>query len=213
MMKFYKKEIKELIIADFILALAFTEIIYSPKEFSNFFYTFLISLAAVTIGFAFHEIAHKLTAQHFGAIAFFQASFFGLLFSLLTSFFGFLIAIPGATIIASRLTKKEYGIVSLAGPAWNIFMGLLCIFLSLLFPNIADVFTFIGFVNIILGFFNMLPIYPLDGSKVLAWNKGVYIISIAIIALLIFYFGILSIAQILFMLILALVFSYFFRLV
>ncbi|MEM4240313.1 MAG: hypothetical protein QXK08_03925, partial [Candidatus Woesearchaeota archaeon] len=31
-------------------------------------------------------------------------------------------------------------------------------------------------INFFLGFFNMLPLPGIDGSKVLAWNKAVYVI-------------------------------------
>ena len=44
--------------------------------------------------------------------------------------------------------------------------------------------TFGMFISILLAFFNMLPIMPLDGAKVLNWDKNVYITSIIIIFIL-----------------------------
>ena len=50
-----------------------------------------------------------------------------------------------------------------------------------------SIFSFAMMVNIWLAVFNMLPIPPLDGSKVLAWDKriwaGVFIFLIAIFLL------------------------------
>jgi len=211
-MKFYKREIKELLIADIALSIAFTNLIYGSPGFSNILYTFFVSFLAVTLGFALHEIAHKLTAQHFGAISFFKASIFGLFFSVFSSFFGFLVAIPGATIVASWLSRKEEGIVSIAGPAWNVFIGLVCILLATAFPKIEKVFVFVGFVNLWLAFFNMLPMPPLDGSKVLRWNKAVYFLFMSIIVILLLYFEIVSLASLLFAILFAILFYFFFTL-
>jgi Zn-dependent protease len=211
-MKFYKREIKELLIADIALSIAFTNLIYGSPGFSNILYTFFVSFLAVTLGFALHEIAHKLTAQHFGAISFFRASMFGLIFSILSSFFGFLIAIPGATVVASWLSRKEEGIVSIAGPAWNVFIGLVCVLLAIYFPNFERTFAFVGFVNLWLAFFNMLPMPPLDGSKVLRWNKAVYFLFMSIIVILLLYFEIVSLASLLFAILFAILFYFFFTL-
>ena len=211
-MKFYKREIIDLLLADIVLSLAFMKLIYGSVGFSDPFYTFFVSFLAVTLGFAFHEIAHKLTAQHFGAISFFKAWIFGLVFSLFSSFLGVLIAIPGATVVRGWLNKKEDGIVSIAGPAWNVFIGLVCVLLAIAFPKIEEVFVFVGFVNLWLAFFNMLPIPSLDGSKVLHWNKAVYLSSMAVIVILVLYLGIVDIFSILFAILFALIIYFLFRL-
>lgn len=70
--------------------------------------------------------------------------------------------------------KRDSGLIGLAGPASNfiiaiIFGLILKIFIALNFIN-APLMIFLDiiiFINIILGTFNLLPIPPLDGSKVL----------------------------------------------
>ena len=57
----------------------------------------------------------------------------------------------------------------------------------------------------------MLPIPPLDGSKVLAWNKNAYMISMGIIFVLMFLFTGIPITSIIFMIFIALMFSMFYR--
>jgi Zn-dependent protease len=61
-------------------------------------------------------------------------------------------------------------IVAIAGPASNLILvfifGFLLRFLELSQP-MTEVFSIIVFINIILIIFNMIPIPPLDGSKVL----------------------------------------------
>lgn len=59
--------------------------------------------------------------------------------------------------------------VALAGPAVNFFVALIfCLFLRFsLFPEMATVFMFIASINIGLALFNLIPIFPLDGSHIL----------------------------------------------
>ena len=63
------------------------------------------------------------------------------------------------------------------------------LFRSLYF--VGGILFFSGYINAFLGVFNMLPIPPLDGSKVLAWNVAIWAIAIvgmgALLAL--YFFG------------------------
>ncbi|QGG49400.1 site-2 protease family protein [Heliorestis convoluta] len=67
--------------------------------------------------------------------------------------------------------KRGMMYVSLAGPAMNIFLALISMILLVGFyrqPELHSVLQWMIIVNISLAVFNMLPIPPLDGSKVLA---------------------------------------------
>ena len=143
--------------------------------------TILLALFTLTVGtgFILHEMAHKLVAIQYGAYARFQMWTQGLLLMLALSFLGFVFAAPGAVYIYSQnISRKENGIISVAGPVTNIVLA----FVFMALAVFAPVYTsntniwFIGFyVNSFLAFFNMLPIFPLDGSKVLAWNAVVWV--------------------------------------
>lgn len=69
--------------------------------------------------------------------------------------------------------KKDTALISLAGPAANIlFAIILSIFLRILiviFPLGApfSLFFFLIEINIVIAVFNLIPIFPTDGSKVL----------------------------------------------
>jgi Zn-dependent protease len=75
------------------------------------------------------------------------------------------------------LRDKKYGQakVALAGPLANItiavFFGLLLRFVpwhsSLFWQNIAIIFQYIVWINLVLAIFNLVPIPPLDGSHIL----------------------------------------------
>jgi Zn-dependent protease len=36
----------------------------------------------------------------------------------------------------------------------------------------------VGIINLIIGSFNMIPVMPLDGSKIWKWNKAIYLIML-----------------------------------
>jgi len=69
-----------------------------------------------------------------------------------------------------RNLKRDSGLTALAGPASNI---LIAIVLSVIFhlmgsmPVLQHVLWYVIFLNLLLAFFNLIPVPPLDGSKVL----------------------------------------------
>lgn len=69
-----------------------------------------------------------------------------------------------------RNLKRDSGLTALAGPASNF---LIAIAFALLYhfsgfsPVIQYICTYVIFLNLLLAFFNLLPVPPLDGSKVL----------------------------------------------
>ncbi len=69
------------------------------------------------------------------------------------------------------------GLVAFAGPGTNILLALIFGFLirfsgAQLGPDLISAFAIIVYVNILLALFNLLPIPPLDGSKVLSTLLG-----------------------------------------
>lgn len=66
--------------------------------------------------------------------------------------------------------KKDMAKISIAGPGVNFSIALFFAFLIRFLPlseSLLTVFSIIIFINILLGFFNLVPIPPLDGSKIL----------------------------------------------
>ncbi len=152
-----------------------------PKEFMVFT---ILSLVTVGSGFILHEMAHKLVAIYYGARAAFRMWTQGLVFMLVTSAFGVLFAAPGAVYIySSRITPRQNGIISVVGPMVNLvlvgfFMALavltpVVMYLSFI-PGPLNVWAFGAKLNLILALFNMIPAFPLDGSKVFGWSKAMW---------------------------------------
>ncbi len=166
------------------------EFISSPTFF------LLLGMYAVTVGFGFlfHELGHKLVAQHYGYISEFRADFqmLGLMF-IGALFLPIILLSPGAVMILGRPTIRQNGIISVAGPLVNLALAAIFTILGLLFgiEGFLGAIIMTGiFVNSFLGIFNMLPIWVLDGKKVLRWSKPIYtIVMCSLIGFLLIGFG------------------------
>jgi Zn-dependent protease len=175
-----KIELRDLLISVVALALAFSQ--FNLSAFPSF-------LFIIVLVFVFHELAHKYTAQRYGCFAEYRMWPLGIALALASSFTGIIFAAPGATYISpyskkkfafsvAHLTKREYGKISLAGPLTNITVGTVSFLLSFLYP--LELFSITSQISFFLAFFNLLPLSPLDGSKVIAWNMKIWLAIFAV---------------------------------
>lgn len=140
----------------------------------------LLPIIALFVGLAFilHELAHKVMATYYGYRAEYQSFDSMILVSLLLGFVGIIFLAPGAVMVEGIRKPKHLGIISIVGPLTNVVLALVCLAFVPMFP-IAQ----FGFqINAWLAFFNMIPLFGMDGAKVLAWNKVVFGVTAVIIA-------------------------------
>lgn len=194
-----KIELRDIAKAWIVLSLAFA-CIYAGANFldgtiskifsTQFIFLFLISLFTAGLGFLLHELTHKFVAQRYGCVAEFRAWDQFLFLALgMAAFIGFLFAAPGAVMISGMITRRENGIVSVAGPATNYVLGFLFLGLTFLIPAFKSIFL-IGFsINMMLGLFNMIPFGPLDGLKVFYWNKVAWGAMVVVGIFFVFFYG------------------------
>jgi len=176
------REASEILISVFAISLALAiatnglGIIFQLDKLGFLMVVFIVT---VGLGFILHELSHKAAAIHYGAQAGFKMWPQGLIFMLLISLLGFVFAATGAVYIyAKNITRKEYGIISLAGPAANIAIAIVFVAFYLYLPSNllkVNVWMLGAYINALLALFNMIPIYPLDGSKIMAWNFFVWL--------------------------------------
>ncbi|MBE6499233.1 MAG: site-2 protease family protein [Methanobrevibacter thaueri] len=194
MIKFTSSEVRDLLIAFFVISLCFA--LANGGRDTNVVLTILpIIMVGVGAGFILHELGHKIVSMKYGYWAEFKLWPQGLIFALITSFFGFVFAAPGAVYTyANFMTDEINGKISIAGPIVNIILALIFLAISIsIYPsaltsqNAALIFNIcaVGYsVNSFLAVFNLLPIGNLDGSKVLNWNFGIWVVTIAIAGVL-----------------------------
>ena len=184
------KELKDLAISALLLALAFGialsggyRAFFAPR---SLLIISLISVVAVSLGFVLHEMGHRFVARRFGCFAEYTMWPAGLILALVCSLFGFIFAAPGAVMIYPRadtwgratLTREKIGLVSIAGPAMNICLAVIFILLNVAYPMLL--FSLGARINTWLAIFNLIPFRPLDGAKILRWNKGAWLAAIAV---------------------------------
>ena len=159
--------------------------------------TLPLAFAAVMTGFLLHELAHKWMAQQYGCWAEYRGNKNGLYFALAMSAFGFLLAAPGAVMVSGRITDRQNGIIAAVGPLTNIAIAIVALPIYIFTVGLdwpisllGELARFIIIINLILGGFNMIPVQPLDGSKVIMWSKTAYLgIIAAIFALAMVYWN------------------------
>ena len=177
---FSRNEIRDLLISVFVLAIIF----------SSFNLELLpVTIFIVVLVFFSHEMSHKFLAQHYGLSAEYRMWTWGIVLGLLISLLpgGFVFVAPGAVYIShkrefafqvTRVTRNQYGWINFIGPMINIVVGVAMIALNYFIP--LALFTLTARISLFLALFNLLPIPPMDGSKILVWNKKLWVLAFAI---------------------------------
>jgi len=185
----------------FILAILSLAIVYIRPSYisSNPILFVLIPIATATIAIVPHEIAHRQSARNYGCASRFVLSFKGFLATLLINLIssitgiGFVVFASGYTAIMCRfglLSQDLEGKTALAGPVTNLAIALISFIVvnSVPLPPLAQIFLLELFsFNSWVAFFNLIPVPPLDGFKVLRWNRMVWLVAVAFAFFLTFF--------------------------
>lgn len=142
-----------------------------------------LMLPAIVLGLTFHEYAHGLaaywlgddTARLQGRLTINPAAHVdpvGLILLFLAGF-GWAKPVPVNPLSFKGDMRRCMLLVSLAGPAMNILIAVAAVVVyralaGLQLPYFTMIMVYIIQINVVLAIFNLLPIPPLDGSKILA---------------------------------------------
>ncbi|MEM2121604.1 MAG: hypothetical protein QXU20_03035 [Candidatus Woesearchaeota archaeon] len=195
-LRFNDEEVKSFIITALILAFCLSFRQWGPSEspdvllgLKNLFNMFLI----VSLALLIRILAQKIYALHIGFNAEYTMWFYGLLFCLMLTFLsrGYLFFIVAGSFVVHfmpghRLGYFRYGLnyfamglVALMGPLANVLLALV---LKILQPYaISGLVPTAILVNIYFALFNMIPVPPLDGSKIFFASRPLYFFSLGAI--------------------------------
>ncbi len=184
-----EKELKDLILSCICLALIIT-IAYSVKSKELQLFMFIPALSIGITAFLPHELAHKFVAQKYGHWAEYRAWWEGIAIAFLIALTGVIFIAPGAVYIIPRgigASREESGKIAAAGPITNLIIASLFVVLMELAHNmlLARFFGLLAYVNAFLAMFNLIPFSPLDGSKIIFWDRGIWL-TMLIISILLF---------------------------
>lgn len=117
-------------------------------------------VAVVFVSILVHELGHALAGRKFGAGALIRLHGFG-----------------GVTLLpGARFNRAQNLLVSAAGPAAGLALGVLVLFASRTIaappPMIRLAISDALYVNFVWTFINLLPIQPLDGGQILGHALG-----------------------------------------
>ncbi len=172
------KEILYFIILSAVLGYIFSGIIKRPRtefdlehpsrfDWKGYAYAIAISAPAVIL----HELGHKFVAIGYGLAATFNIWWFGLILGAFLKFINspLILFAPGYVQILGSPGTAETFWIAFAGPLVNLALFLLAWLLlehARLSRTQAVLLYLTKQINLFLFIFNMLPIPPLDGSKV-----------------------------------------------
>lgn len=174
---FSSTEIKHLVVSAILVTGVGLSIMFSSRVINPLSLTpaVLATASFMFIGvFLFHEIAHKLVAQHFGLWAEFRLILFGAILTLISiiPFSFFKIIAPGAVMVAGAASRDVMGKTAVAGPLTNIALSVISLPIAY-FLNNPIAYWSVAF-NAWIALLNVLPIAMLDGLKIYKWNKIVW---------------------------------------
>ena len=172
-------EIFYLVILTLAIGYIFSGYIKIPGLYSRWFnwnnikFAMLVTAPAIIL----HELGHKFVGLAFGYSSMFHIWWFGLALGIFLRIVGspFLILAPGYVSVSPNM-PLELSAIAFAGPFINLLLFSLAVLVlrfkrklrrkEFLFWHLTKV------INMWLFIFNMIPIPPLDGSKVLMGLLG-----------------------------------------
>ena len=182
--KIDSNEILSLVIAVAVATVVFAYDYVSPIDTIG---ALPLSFLAVVTALLLHELAHRFVAKKLRCHAVYKIWLPGIVFALLLMLIGIKLIIIGAVFIATyrfgrwgmksrHPSEREIGFIASAGPVINLAFA--AVFELLAGFTFTGIFGYLAWINLWIAISNLIPVRPLDGSKIFFWNTTVWLILI-----------------------------------
>jgi len=153
-----------------IIAIMSPSITYYGSLTSGYF-------AGIIVGFLIHESMHRYLARRAGMHASFVATGYGILITLVSALLPIKLLAPGYVKVWGYRVNPLGAFKSVvAGPASNIALATLFLLLAPLATGGYRLWLIeVAEINAWLALFNLIPIGPLDGRKVVQFRPAIWL--------------------------------------
>lgn len=175
---YWRSEVFDLLTSWALLSFSFA--LFMRPDLGQLPLSLLYSSVGVGSAFVLHELAHREVAKKYGLAAGYRAWYLGLVVTLAVALLNTLVrlpilfAAPGAVVIYGywgHVSPRAELRIAEAGPLTNIALSVVARLILTATPAGAlatrELIYYIARINAWIAFFNMLPLPPLDGFKVL----------------------------------------------
>ena len=196
------EELYNIVVSVLVVALIFA---YNFRDPATTFGAYPQAFVAVAVVVLMYIAAQKFMARRLNCVAFYELWLPGLIVSMLLMIIGLKpIILVGTVSLASyklgrfgfkstHMTMTEIGWIGAIGPSVAILLAALFKMLAAgPIVGVSSTFSYMATVSGIIAFFNLLPIKPLDGSKVVLWDPIIWIFMLFMLMLILTPSGLLS---------------------
>ncbi len=166
------------------LGVAMLQMLRGNYTFAEFLLNFFASVIVIFVAMPVHEWAHAFVAvklgdptpKYQGRLRFSPFAHIDYIGALMILLFGFGYAKPVPVNSSNfKKPKSDMALVALAGPLSNLIMGFVLFAVAKVLPVSSTFLAYVQFflsavvsINVSLAVFNLIPLPPLDGSRLIS---------------------------------------------
>ncbi|MEB2792887.1 MAG: M50 family metallopeptidase [Caldisphaeraceae archaeon] len=136
----------------------------------------------ILIGFISHEYMHRYVSRKYHMASIYTANVLGVVVTLVSSLFPIKLLMPGyvRTWTLGPASRKGVLYSVASGPMINIAIAAVLFAFSLFYQPYSFFLRGVAWINAYLSLFNLIPIPPLDGEKIIRLDLMLWIIMFVI---------------------------------
>jgi Zn-dependent protease len=160
-----------------ILGILSITIALGETQIVNLYFYMSPIFIGIIVGFISHEYMHRYLSRKYHMASRYTANVLGVLITLISSILPIKLLMPGyvKTWTLGPVSRKGLLYSVAGGPITNIVIAIALYIVSFGFPLYSAFLKDIGWVNAYISTFNLIPIPPLDGEKILRLDIALWV--------------------------------------